>query len=124
MLNVRLGPTKVRGRPVGDLGRLRVAGFRLAPGPGRGTLVAAKVLMPDGQPASGASAALGVAGSRIQVKNGDFDQNGTFRQRVSADSAGLVPVPGAGEGDPRPGVDRPEHPCSQRPIMGVMQNSG
>jgi hypothetical protein len=64
----------------------------------RGTPVAAKVLTPDLQPASGARAALGVAGSQIQVKNGDFDHGGTFCQRVTADEAGLFQFPAQAKG--------------------------
>jgi beta-lactamase regulating signal transducer with metallopeptidase domain/protocatechuate 3,4-dioxygenase beta subunit len=54
----------------------------------RGNNVVAKVVTPDLQPASGARVALGVAGSQIQVKNGEFNRNGTFCEQTTADAAG------------------------------------
>ncbi|MCA9139721.1 MAG: carboxypeptidase regulatory-like domain-containing protein, partial [Planctomycetales bacterium] len=49
------------------------------------------VVRPDGTPAVGAEAAVGIAGSQIGVQNGDFSS--TFAQRVKADSGGTLTFP-------------------------------
>ena len=54
----------------------------------RGNNVAAKVVTPDLRPASGARVALGVAGSQIQVKNGEFGRYGTFCEQATTEADG------------------------------------
>ena len=59
----------------------------------RGRRVGVKVVTPDLKPAAGAKAALGVAGSQINIKNGDFDDGGTYCQRATSDEAGRFQFP-------------------------------
>ena len=59
----------------------------------RGKNVAAKVVTPSLQPASGAKIALGVAGSQINVSNGEIDDGLTFCAREVADAAGRFHFP-------------------------------
>ena len=59
----------------------------------KGKNVAGKVVTPSFQPASGAKVALGVAGSQINVKNGDIDDSMTFSARGVTDAAGRFQFP-------------------------------
>ena len=54
----------------------------------RGKNVLGKVVTPDLQPARGAVVALGIAGSQIAVKNGEFDNQSTHSERTTADEEG------------------------------------
>jgi beta-lactamase regulating signal transducer with metallopeptidase domain len=54
----------------------------------RGTNVAGKVVTPGNLAAAGAKVALGVAGSQIDVRNGDIDDRSTDCERVETDDAG------------------------------------
>lgn len=47
----------------------------------------------EGNPASGAKVALGVAGSQISVANGEIDDGSTYASRIDADQAGRVSFP-------------------------------
>ena len=53
----------------------------------------AMVLTPDGRPAAKAQVALGVAGSRINVKNGEFEPMLTDAARAETDAAGRLHFP-------------------------------
>ncbi len=59
----------------------------------KGKDVAATIRTPDGQPAAKAEIALGIAGSQIQVKNGEFRKNSTYAARQTADDAGKFHFP-------------------------------
>ena len=59
----------------------------------KGAVVAAKVVTPRNLPAAGARIALGVAGSQINVKNGDIDDSSTYRARAEADASGRFHFP-------------------------------
>jgi hypothetical protein len=61
----------------------------------KGKDVAATLLTPEGKPAAKAKLALGVAGSQISIKNGDFDGQ-TYAKRVDADDAGRFSIPPPG----------------------------
>ena len=61
----------------------------------KGQDIAATVLTPQGKPAAIASIALGMAGSQISVKNGDFDGQ-TYATRGSTDDSGRFSFPPAG----------------------------
>lgn len=52
------------------------------------TPVNARILRPDGTPAVGAEAAIGISGTQIGVNNGEF--SGTFAQLVQANSSGSL----------------------------------
>ena len=54
-----------------------------------------KLSQPDGRPAVGASALLGVMGTQIQVENGKFD-SGTFGKQVTSDDSGTLVIPAEG----------------------------
>jgi uncharacterized GH25 family protein len=54
----------------------------------RGKNVLAKVVTPNLQPAKGAVVALGIAGSQIMVKNGEFDAGSTHCERTTTDENG------------------------------------
>jgi len=60
----------------------------------RGDNIAAQVVTPGGLPAAGARVALGVAGSQINVKNGEIDDGSTYSARGVADAAGRFHFPG------------------------------
>jgi uncharacterized GH25 family protein len=60
----------------------------------RGKNIVAKVVTPRALPAAGAKVALGIAGSQINVKNGDIDNQSTFCERVETDDAGRFHFPG------------------------------
>jgi hypothetical protein len=62
----------------------------------KGKDVATTLLTPDGKPAAKAKIALGVVGSQISIKNGDFDGQ-TYATRVDADDAGRFSIPPPGE---------------------------
>jgi hypothetical protein len=51
------------------------------------------VLTPDGEPAAGAKVALGIAGSQINIKNGDVDDGSTYATRQDTDDAGRFSFP-------------------------------
>jgi RNA polymerase sigma factor (sigma-70 family) len=53
----------------------------------------AKVVTPDLKPAAGASVAIGVVGSQINVKNGRIDDGSTYAPRASTDTAGRFHFP-------------------------------
>jgi uncharacterized GH25 family protein len=53
----------------------------------------AKVVTPDLKPAAGASVAIGIAGSQINVKNGRIDDGSTYAARAATDSAGRFRFP-------------------------------
>jgi len=55
--------------------------------------VVAKVVTPSVLPAAGAKVALGIAGSQINVKNGDVDDTSTFAARAETDAAGSFHFP-------------------------------
>ncbi len=61
----------------------------------KGKDVAATVLTPDGKPAAGAEVALGVGGSQIMVKNGEFTSQ-TYASRTTADESGKFHFPAQG----------------------------
>ena len=66
--------------------------FKLKPAPD----ISATIMTPAGKPAAGAKIALGVAGSQINVKNGDVDDGGTYAARHDADEAGKFRFPAQG----------------------------
>ena len=55
----------------------------------KGKDLVATVLTPDGKPAAGAKIALGVAGSQINVTNGNIDDGSTNAARQETDAAGV-----------------------------------
>jgi beta-lactamase regulating signal transducer with metallopeptidase domain/uncharacterized GH25 family protein len=55
--------------------------------------IAATVLTPDGQPAAGAKIALGIAGSQINITNGNIDDRSTYATRQDVDDAGRFSFP-------------------------------
>jgi hypothetical protein len=55
------------------------------------------VVTPRNLPAAGARIALGVAGSQINVKNGDIDDSSTYSARAEADASGLFQFPAQGK---------------------------
>jgi uncharacterized GH25 family protein len=60
----------------------------------RGDNITTSVLTPDGEPATGAKVALGVADSHISIQNGDLENRSSNRApRVEADGAGRVKFP-------------------------------
>lgn len=59
----------------------------------RGRDVVATVLTPDGQPARGAKIAVGIAGSQIDVKNGEIDDTSTYAARLEPDDSGKIHIP-------------------------------
>jgi Carboxypeptidase regulatory-like domain len=59
----------------------------------KGKNVAATVLLPDGTSANKAKVALGVAGSQIEIKNGDLDDSSTYCERRATDAAGHFSFP-------------------------------
>jgi hypothetical protein len=59
----------------------------------KGTDVAATVLTPSGAPAAGARIALGIAGSQINIRNGDIDGGSTYAARKDTDNAGQFRFP-------------------------------
>jgi BlaR1 peptidase M56/Carboxypeptidase regulatory-like domain len=59
----------------------------------RGRNIAAKVVTPGLQPAAGAKVALGVAGSQINVKNGEIDDGSTYSAREATDADGRFHFP-------------------------------
>jgi hypothetical protein len=61
----------------------------------KGKDVAASLLTPDGKPAAKAKIALGVAGSQISIKNGDFAGQ-VYGTRLDADDAGRFSIPPPG----------------------------
>jgi protocatechuate 3,4-dioxygenase beta subunit/Zn-dependent protease with chaperone function len=61
----------------------------------KGQDIAATVLTPQGQPAAKAKIALGMAGSQISVKNGNFDGQ-TYATRDSTDDSGRFSFPPVG----------------------------
>ena len=74
-----------------DEGRVRLD-FQLKPADD----VAATILTPAGTPAAGAKIALGIAGSQINVKNGDIDDRSTYAARYETDAAGRFSFPAQG----------------------------
>ncbi|WP_165069100.1 carboxypeptidase regulatory-like domain-containing protein [Paludisphaera rhizosphaerae] len=60
---------------------------------GRGTDLSAEVKTASGEPAAGARIALGVAGSQINIKNGDVDDGMTYAARAVTDAAGRFQFP-------------------------------
>jgi beta-lactamase regulating signal transducer with metallopeptidase domain/uncharacterized GH25 family protein len=54
----------------------------------KGKDIVAKVVTPRNLPAAGAKVALGIAGSQINVKNGDIDDGSTYSTRLEADDSG------------------------------------
>jgi beta-lactamase regulating signal transducer with metallopeptidase domain len=54
----------------------------------KGMNIVAKVVTPRNLPAVGARVALGVAGSQINIHNGDFDDGSTYCTRQTADGTG------------------------------------
>ncbi len=59
----------------------------------RGKDITATVLTPAGVPATGARVALGIPGAQIQVRNGQFDANGTYADRVETNAKGQFRFP-------------------------------
>jgi uncharacterized GH25 family protein len=60
----------------------------------RGKNLAATVLDSDGQPAAGAEVAIGVAGSQININNGDIDDGSTYHAtRIKTDDNGKFSLP-------------------------------
>ena len=59
----------------------------------KGKNIAAKVVTPGLQPAAGARVALGVAGSQINVKNGEIDDGSTYSARAATDADGRFHFP-------------------------------
>ncbi len=59
----------------------------------RGKNVVAKVVTPRNLPAAGAKVALGVAGSQINIKNGDINDASTYASRETADDTGRFHFP-------------------------------
>ncbi|MHC5541801.1 carboxypeptidase-like regulatory domain-containing protein, partial [Singulisphaera rosea] len=55
----------------------------------RGRDVAAKVVTPESGPAVGAKVALGIAGSQINIHNGDIDDSSTYASRLETNDAGV-----------------------------------
>jgi uncharacterized GH25 family protein len=75
-----------------DEGDVRVD-FELKPAPD----IAATVLTPDGRPAAGARIALGIAGSQINVKNGEISDGSTYAARRDTDESGRFRFPSQGD---------------------------
>ncbi|WP_422931961.1 carboxypeptidase regulatory-like domain-containing protein [Singulisphaera sp. PoT] len=63
--------------------------FALKPGLG----VSAKVVTPNLKPAVGARIALGIAGSQINIKDGDIDDGSTYASRETTDASGRFRFP-------------------------------
>ena len=59
----------------------------------RGRDVAAQVLTPDGKPAAHAEVALGITGSQIMIRNGEFMESSTFCERQTATESGEFRFP-------------------------------
>jgi hypothetical protein len=59
----------------------------------RGLNVAAKVVTPRNLPAVGAKVALGIAGSQIQITNGEIDDSSTYCARADTDESGRFHFP-------------------------------
>ncbi len=59
----------------------------------KGKDLVATVLTPDGKPATGAKIALGVAGSQINITNGNIDDGSTNAARQETDAAGNFRLP-------------------------------
>ena len=59
----------------------------------RGRNIAAKVVTPGLLPAAGAKVALGVAGSQINVMNGEIDDGSTYCARAATDAVGRFHFP-------------------------------
>ena len=59
----------------------------------KGIDVAATVLTPDGKPAAKARVALGIAGSQINIKNGEIDDRSTYCERQDANDSGQFRFP-------------------------------
>lgn len=59
----------------------------------KGRDIAAKVVTPRILPAAGARVALGVAGSQINVKNGEIDQGSTYSAQEETDASGRFRFP-------------------------------
>lgn len=55
--------------------------------------IAAAILTTDGEPAAGAKVALGVAGSQINISNGDIDDGSTYALRLDAGEEGRFRIP-------------------------------
>jgi beta-lactamase regulating signal transducer with metallopeptidase domain/protocatechuate 3,4-dioxygenase beta subunit len=55
--------------------------------------ISAKVVTPRNIPAAGAKVALGVAGSQININNGEIDDGLTFSKRAEADASGRFSFP-------------------------------
>ncbi|MEZ5942877.1 MAG: carboxypeptidase regulatory-like domain-containing protein [Planctomycetaceae bacterium] len=59
--------------------------------------VFAKILTPNGLPAEGAKAALGINGSHISLQNGQIEESNSSSQRTVADEDGRIRFPAPGE---------------------------
>ncbi len=59
----------------------------------KGKSIAATLLAPDGSAAGKAKVALGIAGSQINIKNGDIDDGQTYCERRTTDEAGHFSFP-------------------------------
>jgi hypothetical protein len=59
--------------------------------------IAATIVTPSGEPASGAKIAIGVAGSQISIRNGDINDGSTYATRLDADADGRFRIPDRGE---------------------------
>jgi uncharacterized GH25 family protein len=55
--------------------------------------IAPLILTPDGAPADGAKIAIGVAGSQINIENGDIDNGSTYAAQLTADDGGRISFP-------------------------------
>jgi beta-lactamase regulating signal transducer with metallopeptidase domain/uncharacterized GH25 family protein len=62
----------------------------------KGQDVAATVLTPSGAPAAGANIALGIAGSQINIMNGEIDGGSTYAARKDTDDSGQFRFPPQG----------------------------
>jgi RNA polymerase sigma factor (sigma-70 family) len=59
----------------------------------KGKDIVAKVFTPGNVPAAGARVALGVAGSQINIQNGEIDDGSTYSTRLETDDAGRLHFP-------------------------------
>ena len=59
----------------------------------KGKDIVAKVVTPRNLPAAGAKVALGVAGSQINIQNGEIDDGSTYSTRLETDKAGRFHFP-------------------------------
>ncbi|HEX2476401.1 MAG TPA: carboxypeptidase-like regulatory domain-containing protein, partial [Lacipirellulaceae bacterium] len=55
--------------------------------------IAPTIVTPDGAPAAGARIVVGIAGSQINIENGDIDNGSTYAAKYLADDAGRVSIP-------------------------------